>query len=125
MTTCTDHEIINAIVDNRLDVTITALADPARRRVIEMLRSEPMRASVIAERLGMTPAATSRHLRVLRSSELVEVDFLEDDARARVYRLKPEHLVGLQAWLDQVQAHWTEQLGSFKEHAERTRGRRR
>ena len=59
---------------------------------------------------------------MLRSSGLVEVETLPDDARVRVYRLVPDHLTALQAWLDQVQAHWSEQLGSFKAHAERTRG---
>ena len=55
---------------------------------------------------------------------LVEVDTLVDDARGRLYRLRPTSLVALQAWLDQVQASWSEQLGSFKSHAERHRGRR-
>lgn len=108
-----------------LDATLLALAEPTRRRVIELLRTEPHRASDIAEHLGMTAAATSRHLRVLRASGLVQVETPSDDARVRVYRLVPDQLTALQAWLDQVQAHWTEQLGRFKEHAERgTRPRR-
>jgi DNA-binding transcriptional ArsR family regulator len=115
--------IVNVIVDHLLDATLVALADTNRRRVIELLRSEPHRASDIAEHIGMTPAATSRHLRVLRSSGLVQVDTPDDDARVRIYRLVPDHLTALQAWLDQVQAHWSEQLGAFKEHAERSRGR--
>jgi DNA-binding transcriptional ArsR family regulator len=111
--------IINGIVNNRLDATLTALADPARRRVVEMLRDEPLRATDIADGLGMTPAATSRHLRVLRSAGLVRVDAVDEDARVRMYRLDPEHLVSLSAWLDQVQAHWQEQLNAFAEHAGR------
>ena len=113
--------IVNAIVDQSLDATLIAIADPNRRRVIELLRHEPRRATAIADHIGMTPAATSRHLRVLRSSGLVEVETPDEDARVRVYRLVPDHLTALQAWLDQVQAHWSEQLGAFKEHAERTR----
>jgi DNA-binding transcriptional ArsR family regulator len=66
----------------------------------------------------------SRHLRVLRASGLVEVDVaeeaLEQDARLRVYRLRPEPFVDLQAWLEQVQAFWTDQLEAFKAHVERT-----
>jgi DNA-binding transcriptional ArsR family regulator len=115
---------INAIVEDLVDTTLGALADPTRRRVVDLLRTEPRSASAIAERLGMTPAATSRHLRVLRNAGLVEVETPTEDARVRVYRLKPDHLVALRAWLDQVEAHWTEQLGAFKEHAERTRTRR-
>jgi hypothetical protein len=41
-----------------------------------------------------------------------------------MYTLRADRFVALQAWLDQVQAFWSEQLGSFKEHAERTRGRK-
>jgi DNA-binding transcriptional ArsR family regulator len=111
--------IINAIVDH-LDTTLVALADPIRRRVVELLGAgDALRASVIAERAGMTPAAMSRHLRVLRNAGLVEVDTPGDDARVRAYRLRPDRIVQLRAWLDQVQAFWTEQLGAFVEHAER------
>jgi DNA-binding transcriptional ArsR family regulator len=97
------------------------LADPTRRRVVELLRDEALRASTIAERSGVTPAAMSRHLRVLRRAGIVTVDTPDDDARVRVYRLQPERLVALQGWLDQVHAFWSEQLGSFVDHAERTR----
>ena len=72
----------------------------------------------------MSRPALSRHLRVLRQTGLVDVDTLADDARGRVYRLRPNRLEALQAWLDQLQASWSEQLGSFKQHAER-RGRGR
>jgi DNA-binding transcriptional ArsR family regulator len=111
---------INAIVDDLVDTTLGALADPTRRRVVDLIRVEPRPASEIADHLGMTPAATSRHLRVLRQAGLVDVDTPAEDARLRVYRLRPDRLVALRAWLDQVQAHWTEQLGAFKEHAEQT-----
>jgi DNA-binding transcriptional ArsR family regulator len=69
----------------------------------------------------MSAPAMSRHLRVLRAGGLVEAESGDDDARLRVYRLRPERFVALQAWLDQVQAFWGEQLGAFKAHAERTR----
>ncbi|MEX1009226.1 MAG: metalloregulator ArsR/SmtB family transcription factor [Acidimicrobiia bacterium] len=115
--------MINATV-NDLDVILTALADPTRRRVVELLRDGPRRAGELAEGSGMTRPAMSRHLRVLRSSGLVEVAMMEDDARGRVYQLRPARFVALQAWLDQVHASWSEQLGAFKEHAERTRGKR-
>ena len=67
----------------------------------------------------MSRPALSRHLRVLRESGLVDVELLADDGRGRVYRLRADGLQDLQAWLDQLQAYWTEQLGAFKEHAER------
>lgn len=116
-----DALIINGIVDD-LAQTITALADPARRRVVELLQHGPRRASELADGAGLSRAAMSRHLKVLRDSELVEVELLVDDARGRLYRLRADRLTALRAWLDQVQALWAEQLGSFKAHAERTRG---
>ena len=109
---------------NDLDETFAALADPTRRRVIELLRDGPHRSSDLAARAGTTRPAMGRHLKVLRASGLVHVETLVDDARGRVYSLRPEEFVALQAWLDQVHAFWSEQLGRFKAHAESTRGSR-
>ena len=114
------HDIVN-----HLDETFAALADPTRRQVVELLRSGPRRASDIAADLDMSRPAMSRHLKVLRTSGLVEVALAEVDARERVYRLRQESFLALQAWLDQVQAFWNEQLVSFKRHAESTRGEKR
>ena len=109
---------------NDLDTTLTALADPTRRHVVELLRERPRRAGDLAAACAMSGPAMSRHLRVLRSGGLVKVDSeeeqVEQDARLRVYRLRPEPFVDLQAWLDQVQAFWTDQLDAFKTHVERT-----
>jgi DNA-binding transcriptional ArsR family regulator len=97
---------------------LDALADETRRRVVELLSEGPQRAGKLAERTGTSPAAMSRHLRVLLEGGLVEDERLADDARVRVFRLRPEPLRDLQAWLDQVQAHWAEQLHAFRAHAE-------
>lgn len=66
----------------------------------------------------MSPPAMSRHLRVLRGSGVVEATTDADDARRRVYRLRPEAIAGLSAWLDQVEAFWSEQLGGFRDLVE-------
>ncbi len=104
-----------------VDATFAALADPTRRRVIEVLRGGPRRSSELASVTGMSRPAMGRHLKVLRASGLVGVEALEADARGRVYSLRAENFVALQAWLDQVHAFWSEQLGRFKQHAERAR----
>jgi DNA-binding transcriptional ArsR family regulator len=61
----------------------------------------------------------SRHLRILLQAGIVEDERVPDDARLRVFRLRPGSLVAVQAFLDQVQADWNLQLQSFKRHAER------
>ena len=61
----------------------------------------------------------SRHLRVLRSSGLVEEARDERDARARVYRLRPERFRALRDWLARVEGFWGEQLGAFERYVAR------
>src|SRR6266508_2105626 len=100
-----------------LDATLSALADPTRRTVVDQLHKGPRRAGELAAVAGTSGPAMSRHLRVLRATGLVEVELLDDDGRGRVYRLRREPLADLQSWLEQVQAFWDEQLGSFKAHA--------
>jgi DNA-binding transcriptional ArsR family regulator len=99
----------------RLDSTLSALADPTRRQVVDLLRERPRRAGELAARAGTSPPAMSRHLRVLRSTGLVEAGLTDDDARARVYRLRPARLREVQRWLD---SFWGSQLDAFKAHAE-------
>jgi DNA-binding transcriptional ArsR family regulator len=101
-----------------VDTTLAALADPTRRRIVELLRERPRRAGELAAEFDVTGPAVSRHLRVLRRSGLVEERGVETDARIRVYRLRAEPLVALRAWVDQVQAFWTDQLSAFKQHVE-------
>lgn len=109
-----------------LDDILMALADPTRRGVIDLLRVEPRRAGELATALDVTPPAMSRHLRVLRTSGLIEDERTEHDARVRMVRLRREPFTRLSTWLGQVERLWTDQLAAFKRHAERTskRGRR-
>jgi DNA-binding transcriptional ArsR family regulator len=101
-----------------LDRTLLALADPARRGVVELLRQRPRRAGELAQALSMTPPALSRHLRLLRKTGLVAESELEHDARVRVYRLEAAPFVELRSWLEQVEAAWSDQLSAFKAHVE-------
>jgi DNA-binding transcriptional ArsR family regulator len=103
----------------QVDRTLLALADPTRRRVIDLLRTEPRRASELAELLRMTRPAMSRHLRVLRKSGLVSESEPDHDARVRLYRLERRRLAELRAWLEEVEAYWGEQLDAFKAYAEK------
>jgi DNA-binding transcriptional ArsR family regulator len=107
-----------SLVGDDIDEALAALADPTRRRVVELLRQAPRRAGELADDLAMSRPALSRHLRVLRVSGLVEAQTLSDDARGRLYQLRPDKFTALQAWLDQVQAFWAEQLGAFRRHVD-------
>ena len=114
-----------------VDAAFSALSEPTRRSVVELLRRRPHRAGELAEALEMSPAGLSRHLRVLKASGLVADDEPEHDARVRLYRLQPVGFESLGQWLDEVRSLWSDQLTAFKAHVERpanrgraTRGRR-
>jgi DNA-binding transcriptional ArsR family regulator len=97
---------------------LQALADPTRLHAVELLSKGPRRAGQLADELGVSAPAMSKHLRVLLDAGIVADERLADDARARVFRLRPESVVAVRAWLDQLQAHWDDQLGAFKAHVE-------
>lgn len=101
-----------------LDATLTALADPARRRAVELLRERPRRAGELAELIGLPRPAMSKHLRVLRLSRLVEESSPDDDARVRVYRLRQERFAALSDWLAELAALWSGKLAAFRDHVE-------
>lgn len=102
-----------------LDETLAALADPHRRRVVELLRERPRRAGELAQAAGLTAPAMSRHLRTLRLCGLVEETSPDFDARVRVYQLRPEPMVHLLRWLEETERMWSAQLLAFKAHVER------
>lgn len=102
----------------KLDAALGALADPTRRAVVDLLRAGPRRAGELAEALVMSPAALSRHLRVLRRAGLIDDDEPDHDARVRLYRLEPAGFAPLRGWIDELEAYWGDQLAAFKAHAE-------
>jgi DNA-binding transcriptional ArsR family regulator len=103
-----------------VDVTLAALADPVRRRSVELLAERPRRAGELADALGVSPPVMSRHLRVLRNADLVEEEHPTFDARVRIYSLRAASMGALRAWLADAEAGWTQQLSAFKDHVERT-----
>jgi DNA-binding transcriptional ArsR family regulator len=107
-----------------LDQTLSALADPSRRAIVELLREGPQRPSDVADRLSISRPSLSRHLRVLRTAGLVDAELVESDARARLVQLKRAPFTQLGSWVGEVEAFWSDQLDAFKEHAERVHKRR-
>ena len=75
-----------------------------------------MRAGDLARRLALAPPAMSKHLRVLRQSRVIEEVAVAEDARARLYRLRPEPFQELEAWLQAVAGYWTDQLDACRSH---------
>ena len=92
---------------------LTALANPTRRRVFERLADGPRSVGELAQGLPVSRPAVSQHLKALKEAGLVS-----DAARGarRVYRIDPQGLGQLRAWLDQF---WDQALEAFKAEAER------
>jgi DNA-binding transcriptional ArsR family regulator len=104
---------------HEVDEVFLALADPTRRHVVELLGRGARRAGELADEAGTSAPAMSRHLRVLLRAGVVADERRPEDARLRVFKLRPESMVAVQAWLDQLKAEWDEQLQHFKQHVER------
>jgi DNA-binding transcriptional ArsR family regulator len=101
-----------------IDDTLIALADPVRRNIVELLKVRARRAGDLAALLEISGPTMSKHLKVLRSSHLVDEERAVEDARVRVYRLRPERLEELRDWLSDVSTFWNDQLGAFKAAAD-------
>ncbi len=106
-----------------VDALFSALADPARRRTIELLGQSPRRAGELAELLDLPAPAMSRHLKALKASGLVAETHPEFDARVRVYALNTSRLSDLKNWLSKAEAGWNTQLAAFARHVEKRKVR--
>ncbi|WP_345000092.1 metalloregulator ArsR/SmtB family transcription factor [Tsukamurella soli] len=99
-----------------VDDAFAALADPVRRRVVELLAERPYRAGELAAAIGTSPSTLSKHLRVLRTRGLVQETHPEFDARVRIFHLRSAPMVELRNWLALAERGWTEQLTAFARH---------
>jgi DNA-binding transcriptional ArsR family regulator len=107
---------------SELAPVLTALSDPTRRRVVQLLSEGPRRAGELAAASGTSAPTMSRHLRILLRAGIVADERPADDARTRVFWLRPESITLLRDWLDELQTAGDEQLASFKRHVERRSG---
>jgi DNA-binding transcriptional ArsR family regulator len=103
----------------RIDEAFVALADPARRRAVELLAQQPRPAGELASALGVSPSVMSKHLRILRDGGLVTETHPAHDTRVRIYSLRSAPMTELRAWLDAAERGWAEQLSAFARHLER------
>jgi DNA-binding transcriptional ArsR family regulator len=96
----------------------SAIADPTRRRILDLLRSGSLNAGMIARRFhGISRPAVSKHLGILRRSHLVVA---RRNGRELLYSLNAEPLREVEAWLRRYEIFWGRQMESFKTHVEST-----
>ena len=96
---------------------LDVIAEPTRRRILDAVRDAECSVSDLVDQVGMHQPGVSRHLRVLRDAGLVEV---RRDAQRRMYRLRPDPLMELDAWLEPYRAHWAGRLDALERHLDRT-----
>lgn len=89
------------------------LAEPMRRRMLDLLLEGPRPVGELAELLGLSQPGTSKHLRVLREAGLVRV---RQDAQRRWYELRAEPLTEIDAWLEPYRRFWAGRLDALERH---------
>ncbi len=95
------------------------IAEPSRRAILSLLASSEQSVSEIEHRLRMPQPSVSKHLRVLREAGFVEARI---DAQRRVYRIRPEPLMEIEAWLAPFRRYWSVHLDALERHLDRTEG---
>jgi DNA-binding transcriptional ArsR family regulator len=94
-------------------VTFEVLAEPVRRRILDLLRERPRLVGELTAELGLSQPGTSKHLRVLREAGLVKV---RADAQRRWYELDPAPLAEVDAWLAPYRWMWDDRLDALERH---------
>lgn len=97
---------------------LRALAEPHRVEILDLLRDGERPVGELVAGLRISQPTVSKHLRVLKEAGLVEV---RADAQRRLYRIRPEPLADLDAWLASYRKLWTTHLDRLEEHLERRR----
>ena len=95
----------------------TVLADPTRRRILDLLREREHAVNELVSDLRLSQPGVSKHLRVLREAGLVSV---RQDAQRRWYGLRPEPLAEIDAWLAPYRRLWSESLDALERHLDDT-----
>ncbi len=103
----------------RMESAFAVLAEPNRRAILSLLASSERSVGELEEELQMPQPSVSKHLRVLRDSGLVEARV---DAQRRLYRLRPEPLMELDAWLEPFRRFWSAHIDALESHLDRVHG---
>ena len=94
-------------------MTFTVLADPTRRRILDLLRERARPVGELVDLLGVSQPGVSKHLRVLREAGLVNV---RPEAQRRLYELRIEPLVEVDAWLEPYRRQWASHLDALERY---------
>lgn len=100
----------------RVESVFEIIAEPNRRAILSLLVSSQQSVGEIERHLGMPQPTVSKHLRVLREAGFVESTV---DAQRRLYRLKPEPLQEIDAWLAPFRRFWSVHLDALERHLDR------
>ena len=90
-----------------------AIADPTRRKIIELVSNETMNLNAIADNLKMSQPAISQQIKILNECGIIEI---ESTGRERYCKIKPQSLIPAFLWLEQYEKQWTERIDSFGKH---------
>jgi DNA-binding transcriptional ArsR family regulator len=93
--------------------TFEVLAEPHRRRILDLLREDELPVGHLVDELRMSQPAVSKHLRILRDAGLVEARI---DAQRRLYRVRPEPLRSIDEWLEPYRRMWAASLDDLGHH---------
>jgi DNA-binding transcriptional ArsR family regulator len=96
--------------------SLSALADPTRQRIVELLAAGPMSSGEIAQRFAVSAPAISQHLKTLREARLVRVRV---QAQRRIYELDPAGVDELAAWVARVRKFWSTKLDDLEQELAR------
>ena len=97
----------------RMSATFDALAEPTRRRILDLLVDAERPVNELVAKLDISQPGVSKHLRVLREAGLVRVRV---DAQRRLYALRAQPLTELHEWLEPYRRLWSERLDALEHH---------
>jgi DNA-binding transcriptional ArsR family regulator len=96
-----------------MESTFTVLAEPNRRAILSLLLSSERSVGEIERELGLSQPSVSKHLKVLRDAGFVEPRI---DAQRRLYRLRPEPIMEIDAWLAPFRQFWAKHVDALEKH---------
>jgi DNA-binding transcriptional ArsR family regulator len=96
-------------------VLFEVVAEPQRRRILELLRDGERSVGELVDELGLSQPGVSKHLRVLRDAGVVDARV---DGQRRIYRVRPEPLQELAEWLLPFRHLWADRLDALADHLE-------